>query len=144
MVPVTGEPTFGDRVRVKASQETTELGFAGRVGQVYGETVPSLSGVGPAIGDRGDDPAVSVVFEDTAEQAWFATHLVEFVDREGPCRLVLDGGPTFVRDGDTGEWHELGWGEPLGDVSPRRRVPRVLRGARTRLADRLRARRHSD
>jgi hypothetical protein len=69
---------FGDLIRI-ARAETEESGFAGRVGQVFGESIPSRSRVGPVIGDKGDDYAYSVFFEDTDEQVWFAPHLVEFV-----------------------------------------------------------------
>ena len=58
---------------------TEELGFAGREGHVYGESIPSRSGVGPIIGDQGEDYAYSVFFENIDEQHWFAPHLVEFV-----------------------------------------------------------------
>ena len=35
------EISFGDRVRVLSTPFTEELGIAGVVGQVYGQTVPS-------------------------------------------------------------------------------------------------------
>jgi len=75
------EPSFGDLVRIVAAPETAESGFAGREGQVFGESIPSRSGVGPVIGDRGEDYAFSVFFEDTDEQAWFAPHRVQFLER---------------------------------------------------------------
>jgi hypothetical protein len=112
---VADTPTFGDRVRIAPSDETSERGFAGRSGSVYGESVPSVSGVGPVIGDRGQDLALSVFFEDTNEQEWFAPHLVEFLDHGGVQTMALDGGPSFVRDPD-GTWREVGGPTEVGDV----------------------------
>jgi hypothetical protein len=97
------------------TEETSARGFAGRTGSVYGESVPSVSGVGPVIGDRGEDLALSVFFEDTEEQEWFAPHLVEFVDHGGEQTMSIDGGPSFVRDPD-GVWHEVGGATEAGEV----------------------------
>lgn len=74
-------PGFGDRVRIVTAPETAAAGFAGRVGEVWSESVPSVSGAGPVIGDRGEDLALSVLFEETEDLVWFAPHLVERVDR---------------------------------------------------------------
>ena len=68
------EPSFGDLVRIVEVPETEERGFAGRAGQVFGESIPSRSGVNPVVGDRGEDYAFSVFFENTDEQEWFAPH----------------------------------------------------------------------
>ena len=108
-------PSFGDRVRIAPSDETTERGFAGRSGHVYGESMPSSSGVGPVIGDRGEDVALSVYFEDTEEQEWFAPHLVEFLDHGGAQTMTIEGGPSFVRDPD-GAWREVGGPTEVGDL----------------------------
>lgn len=83
-------PSFGDRVRIAASPESEASGFSGRVGEVWSESEPSVSGVGPVIGDRGDDVAVSVLFEDTEDVVWFAPHLVKRVERaRSPSRRLL-------------------------------------------------------
>jgi len=82
-------PRFGDRVRIAARPETEATGFAGRVGEVWGESVPSVSDVGPVIGDRGADLALSVFFEDSEDVAWFAPHLVQCVDRGGSRSPIL-------------------------------------------------------
>ncbi|HZT84090.1 MAG TPA: hypothetical protein VE984_01540 [Gaiellaceae bacterium] len=83
-------PSFGDRVRIGSSPESEASGFAGRVGEVWSESEPSVSGVGPVIGDRGDDVAVSVLFEDTEDVVWFAPHLVRRVERaRSPSRRLL-------------------------------------------------------
>jgi hypothetical protein len=123
---VVAAPSFGDRVRIRDTKETQERGFAGRVGEVFGESVPSSSGVGPVIADRGDDFALSVFFDDTGEQEWFAPHLVEYVGHGGPQTMSLDGGPTFARD-EEGNWHELGGTTPAGRLlNPGGGVPRAV------------------
>ena len=55
------EVSFGDNVRVVRTRETEALGVAGRVGQVFGYTTPSITGVvvvgtkkGPEEGHGGD------------------------------------------------------------------------------------------
>ncbi|HSC92353.1 MAG TPA: hypothetical protein VLB86_11920 [Gaiellaceae bacterium] len=122
-------PGFGDRVRICDTEEMHEHGFAGRVGKVFGESVPSSSGAGPIIGDRGEDFALSVFFDDTDEHVWFAPHLVEFVDRGGEQTMSLDGGPSYTRDAD-GVWQEVGRPTELGELlNPGRRVPRVANDA---------------
>jgi len=51
-------------VRIRAIPETTALGLAGRVGEVYGWSVPSTSGVEPIIGPVPDDFVLSVFIEE--------------------------------------------------------------------------------
>ena len=137
MVPI---PTFGDRVRIAASRETEARGFAGRTGHVYGESVPSSSGVGPAIGDRGEDFAISVFFDETEEQEWFAPHLVEFLDHGGPQTATIEGGPSFLRDAD-GNWHEVDGPTDVGELlNPGHRVGREAPNAYGRLGRWLRKR----
>jgi len=56
--------------------------FAGRVGEIFGWSIPSSSGVAPVIGSAfggsaREDFAYSVYFEDTGEQHWFSRHLIE-------------------------------------------------------------------
>jgi hypothetical protein len=107
------EPAFGDTVRILSMPATVEAGFAGRTGSVFGESIPSSSGVGPVIGEDGSDYALSVYFEDTDEQEWFAPNVVEFVDHGGEQEWSLDGGPAFSRDAD-GQWREQGAATPPG------------------------------
>lgn len=90
-----------------SSDETEGSRFAGRTGHVFGESMPSSSGVGPVIGDRGEDLAPSVFFDDTKEQEWLAPHLVEFLDHGAAQTMSLEGWPSFVRDSD-GTWREVG------------------------------------
>jgi hypothetical protein len=119
-------PGFGDSVQIKETPETVESGFSGRSGSVYGESIPSSSGVGPVIGAEGEDLALSVYFEDTKEQEWFAPHLLEFLDHGAGQTLNLEGGPAFVRD-DQGNWEEVGGETPAGRLlAPESPLPRVV------------------
>jgi hypothetical protein len=109
------EPGFGDRVRIAHDPATGERGFAGREGEIHGESIPSVSGVA-VIGDGGEDRAFSVYFDDSGEQAWFAVHLVELVRYGEPGQeMRFDDGPTFVRD-EVGGWSQVGGPTELGDV----------------------------
>jgi hypothetical protein len=82
-------PSFDDERNAVRIADFPEAGaFAGRYGERYGWSVPSSSGVSPVIGagvggSSQQDFAVSVYFEDTDEQVWFAPHLVEGVQNPG-------------------------------------------------------------
>jgi hypothetical protein len=106
--------TFGDNVRVRATQETEARGLAGLMGQVYGETAPSVTGV-PIIGKPARDHAVNVHFKGRSETLWFAEELLEFVDH-APGIEIGGGGISkkFVRN-DSGEWIETQDGKPTRD-----------------------------
>lgn len=70
-------PGFGDRVRIVTAPETVASGFAGRVGEVWGEAAP------------GKAPALSVFFEGTEELAWFPSRLVQRVrPRRSPADVL--------------------------------------------------------
>jgi len=56
------------------------------------------------IGRTAEDLAFNVHFEDGAEDAWFAPHLVVLVDH-APGTTVTIGETHLIRDAD-GEWHE--------------------------------------
>jgi hypothetical protein len=117
-------PTFGDRVRIRDAEETRVGGYSGQTGTVFGESIPSTSGVTPVIGDRGEDRALSVTVDETRKSAWFAPHLIEFVDHGGVETMSVDGGPSFTRDPD-GTWHEVGGSTGLGNfMKPGGGVPR--------------------
>jgi hypothetical protein len=71
------------KVRIADFPEAEAL--AGRYGVCLGDSVPSSSGVAPVIGqgfggNAREDYALSVYFEETGEQEWFAPHLVERVE----------------------------------------------------------------
>ena len=73
---MTKQISFGDNVRVRTTSETTAVGMASRIGQVYGVTTPSLTGI-EHIGSRMDDCAFNVHFSETEEAMWFAPGLLE-------------------------------------------------------------------
>jgi hypothetical protein len=87
------------------SEETKRLGLAGREGQVFGWTTPSVSGVA-VIGSPTGDFAVNVHFDELDEGFWFADDLVEPIDRgEGTTISLKDQDGEWVRLAD-GEWLE--------------------------------------
>ena len=102
-------PMFGDRVRIRSTPETVGLGIAERVGVVYGQSIPSKSGVGPVVGDRGEDYAFNVDFQDGSDGLWYAPHLVDFVDF-APGTEVMVGSEFYVRT-SAGGWALIGKSE---------------------------------
>jgi hypothetical protein len=120
--------TFGDTVRVKATEETEAAGLAGLTGEVVGQSVPSISGASPIIGALSKDYAVNVFFTDRNEGHWFAEQLLEFVDHTPGAELGLDGvAGKWVRDAD-GKW------ELTGDVPD---APEAKPGLLSRLLKRI-------
>lgn len=96
---------FGDRVRILSDPATEERGFAGKIGEVYGQTTPSSTNP-EIIGTPLKDYAVSVFFEDTDEQHWFPEHLVELVDHNPGATFSLNASDKeYVRNAD-GSWTE--------------------------------------
>ena len=96
---------FGDRVRIKATEDTERLGLAWREGQVYGWTSPSSTGV-DVIGEMRDDSAVNVHFDDLDCSFWFSEELVETVDKGAGTVVSLDGQDVeWVRLAD-GTWEQ--------------------------------------
>jgi hypothetical protein len=93
--------SFGDRVRVRSTPVTVTLGLAGLVGQVYGETRPSATGV-EVIGGTAQDYAINVAFPDKADTLWFSPDSLEFVDHAPGTEIVI-GNKRFVRSA-SGEW----------------------------------------
>jgi hypothetical protein len=96
---------FADRVRIKASEETQRLGLAGRQGQAYGYTTPSITGV-PVIGVVTDDYAINVHFDDLDQNYWFSANLVELIDHGEGTVIRLDGMDTECVRLPNGEWLE--------------------------------------
>ncbi len=95
--------SFGDNVRVVESKQTRELGISGLIGQVYGETTPSVTGV-EVIGELTSDAAINVYFEDLQRDFWLSPDLVELVDH-APGTTISIGDKELVRTED-GEWKE--------------------------------------
>jgi hypothetical protein len=95
--------SFGDNVRIVDNELTRRLGVAGLVGQIYGETTPSITGVS-VIGEATSDHAVNVHFDGRSDTMWFAPNLVVFVDHAPGTEIGIDGaGETLVRQAD-GSW----------------------------------------
>ena len=92
---------FADKVKIIATKETEELGLANRIGQVFGTTMPSSTGVS-FVGSTTQDLAIAVQFEDIPESIWFAPDLLEFVDHAPGTRVTI-GARKFKR-GDDGVW----------------------------------------
>jgi hypothetical protein len=76
---------------------------SGKIGQVYGETTPSVTSV-DVIGRVTDDFAINVSIEGVEEQYWFAPDLLEFVDHGAGTEIVI-GNHRAVRRAD-GSWDE--------------------------------------
>ncbi|MEQ8856775.1 hypothetical protein [Gimesia sp.] len=95
--------TFGDHVRVLSASETDERGLAGKCGQVYGETTPSVTGV-EVIGEAREDYALNVFMEDLDSDFWFAPDLLELIDHAAGTEIII-GNRKAVRRAD-GSWEE--------------------------------------
>lgn len=110
-----GDISFGDNVRIVASDSTTASGHADRVGVCYGLTTPSVTGV-EVVGGAADDVALNVHFdEEPAQDAWFAPELVAIVDHAVGSQATV-GDQEFVKTED-GSWVQ----EPAtAEKSPRR------------------------
>lgn len=95
-----------DTVRVVEAPETVAADLAGRIGVVYGESMPASSGVGPVIGTLHGEWALNVHFEDREGEFWFAPELLEFVDHGAGTVIGLAVSPVeYVRRADGG-WDE--------------------------------------
>jgi len=93
-----------DNVRVRSTPATEAIGIAGRLGQIYGETTPSSTGI-EVFGEHARDYAISVHFTDPDCDFWIAEELVEFVDHGAGTTMTI-GDKTLVRRAD-GEWEPV-------------------------------------
>ena len=107
----TSNIRFGDNVRVRSTPDTDALGLAGRVGQVYGETTPSVTSV-TVVGKLVGDYALNVHFEGRADTLWFAPELLEFIDHAEGTEITLDGVPKKWTRSPSGEWVESSQKKP--------------------------------
>jgi hypothetical protein len=98
--------SFGDNVRVRLTSLTQQLGLAGLIGNVLGETTPSVTGV-EVIGEYPKGQAIRVYFEDRKKGFWFASELLEFIDHAAGAEIRLDGIPKRWSRSATGEWKEI-------------------------------------
>ncbi len=109
--------SFGDTVRVRASDETTRLGLAGRQGSVTGETTPSVTMV-PVVGALQSDYAIAVHFDDGRDDVWFVPRLLEFVDHGAGATITIDGvDMKMIRNAD-GSWREEPFDNPRKAQKP--------------------------
>jgi len=92
---------FGDRVRVRATDDTVAAEVAGRLGTIQGQTTVSLGYATSIVGEPEDDVAVNVGFDDGGN-AWIAPHLVEFMDINAGSQIRI-GDDTLTRN-ELGEW----------------------------------------
>ena len=84
---------------------TVDRGLAGLIGQVYGQTTPSLTKV-EVIGEPTEDYAVNVFFKEKGEALWLSEELLELVDHAPGTEIQLKGVPKkWVRAAD-GQWIE--------------------------------------
>ena len=75
------------------------------VGQVHGETTPSVTNV-EVVGELQGDYAINVFFAARNESFWFAPELLDFIDHAAGTEIRLDGIPKkWVRTA-SGEWAE--------------------------------------
>ena len=101
---------FGDNVRVRETPATQVAGVAGLIGNVHGETTPSVTNVG-VIGDLDEDYALNVYFEDRGEGFWFTPDQLEFLNHAVGTEITLDGvDKRWVRN-ESGGWDEFPTGE---------------------------------
>jgi hypothetical protein len=91
-------------VRIKSVPETDRLGLSGKLGHIYGFTTPSSTN--PAvIGELLEDYALSVYFEDTGQQLWFAHQLLEYLDHDPSLEATIGGRRLFYTS--DGRWEEV-------------------------------------
>jgi len=103
--------SFGDNVRVRVTPETAAVGLDGAVGQVYGVTTPSVTGV-TVVGTTTDDCAFAVQCEGRQDAVWFSAGLLELVDHGEGTEIRLDGvDKKWTRAAD-GSWIETNAGAP--------------------------------
>jgi hypothetical protein len=109
-VPITliimeeAQIAFGDRVRIRSTEASKNLGIAGLTGTVQGRTTPSVTGV-EVVGQSSKDLAISVHLDGQVVQLWFAEELLEFVDHAAGTTVAM-AGRKLIRD-ERGEWHEI-------------------------------------
>lgn len=97
---------FGDRVRIACTPETEAAGVGGRIGQVIGETTPSITSP-DVIGELNEDFAICVDLADVEGGLWFAEHLLERVDHGAGTAVTLDGVQGKLVRTEDGEWKAI-------------------------------------
>lgn len=97
--------TFGNKVKVKSSPETETKGLAGKTGEIYGHTTPTVTGV-EVIGQTNKDFALNVYFGDLKESFWFDESLIEQLDNGAGTEMTLDGIDKKWTKDSNGNWIE--------------------------------------
>ena len=98
--------SFGDNVRILRTAETERLGIAEMIGNVYGETTPSVTQV-KVIGKLESDYAFNVYFDTLNLSYWFSPHMLEFVNHAPGTEVHVHGSPfKSVRQPD-GTWKDI-------------------------------------
>jgi hypothetical protein len=99
-------PSFGDCVRIRRTPVTEAAGLAGLEGDIYGESVPSTSGV-EVIGSAPDDFALNVYVEPRGESYWLAPEHIELLHHNVGMDIRLDGVPKRWGRRADGGWDEV-------------------------------------
>lgn len=97
--------SFGNQVKVKNSSKTETLKLAGKIGVIYGQTMPSVSNV-KIIGNPNLETAINVYFEDINESFWFDSDLLEEIDNGVESEITLDGVDKKWIKEENGNWRE--------------------------------------
>jgi hypothetical protein len=90
-----------DRVRILDAPLTRQLGIAGLIGTVYGESKPSSSGV-EVSGPCPDDFALNISFEGHKDTIWLAPGSVQFVDHAPGTEVQV--GSVRLKRSASGDW----------------------------------------
>ena len=97
--------SFGNKVRIKDSPLTEEKRVAGKIGEVYGQTTPSMMDI-EVIGTPKKDVAVNVYFDDLNTSFWFDPDLLEAIDNGEGAVITLEGVNKKWTKGQNGQWIE--------------------------------------
>jgi hypothetical protein len=97
--------SFGNKVKIKDSPLTKKKGLAGKIGDVYGQTTPSMVDI-EIIGTPTEDFAINVYFDDLKASYWFDADLLETIDDGQGAVITLDGVDKRWTKGQNGEWIE--------------------------------------
>lgn len=115
--------SFGYKVRIRDSALTLEKGLAGKIGEIHGQTTPSMMDF-EIIGTPKEDVALAVYFEDLQTEYWFDTDLLEFIDSGEGSVITLDGVNKKWTKGKNGQWIEedttLGQTKPTIQLSEKK------------------------
>lgn len=97
--------SFGNKVKITSSPLTVEKGLAGKIGEIYGKTTPSIMGI-EVIGTPKDDVAINVYFDDLKTSYWFDSDLLETIDDGQGAVITLSGVDKKWTKGQNGRWIE--------------------------------------